>query len=133
MKRKQGVSLIVLSITILVMVILASATIITLENSGIIGRSKNAVSTQQKKEEMTRLTVIKNGVLTDNLGTITVAQYVAELDKKGVIDGTEKTDDNGNTVVKTTTGIEVYIRQNGDNDLIISFETITPENEEDGE
>jgi hypothetical protein len=127
MQKKKGISLIVLSITILVMVILASAAIITLENSGIIGRSKNAVSSQQKSEEMTRLVVLKNGVLTDNLGTITVAEYVAELDKKGIIDGTTTTDEYGSTVVKTTSGIDVYIRQNGTSDLTISFEQITGE------
>ena len=41
MQNKKGVSLIVLSITILVMAILAATAIIALEDSGIIGRSKN--------------------------------------------------------------------------------------------
>ena len=75
--RKQGVSLIVLSITILVMAILAATVIIALEDSGIIGRSKNTVSKQNQQEEYTRLMVIKNGILTDNLGTITVDEYIA--------------------------------------------------------
>ena len=39
MKRKQGISLIVLVITTIVMIILASAVIITLTNTGIIGRA----------------------------------------------------------------------------------------------
>ena len=56
---KKGISLIVLSITILVMAILAATAIIALENSGIIGRSKNTVSKQNQQEEYTRLQVIK--------------------------------------------------------------------------
>ena len=41
--NKQGISLIVLVITIIVMVILAGAIILTLNNSGIIGRASEAV------------------------------------------------------------------------------------------
>ena len=125
MKNKKGVSLIVFSITILVMVILAAAAVITLENSGIIGRSKTAVTSQQKAEEMTRLQVIKNGVLTDKLGEITIADYVAELDKKGVITGTSEELEGGIVKVKTTTGLDVYIRQDVTTDLVISFEELS--------
>ena len=43
MKEKQGISLIVLVITIIVMTILAGAIILTLNNSGLIERASNAV------------------------------------------------------------------------------------------
>ena len=43
MQKKKGISLIVLVITIIVMVILAGAIILTLINSGIIGRASEAV------------------------------------------------------------------------------------------
>lgn len=43
MKKKQAISLIVLVITIIVMFILAGAIVLTLNNSGIIGRASGAV------------------------------------------------------------------------------------------
>ena len=51
--------MIVLSITILVMAILAATAIIALEDSGIIGRSKNTTTKQNEQQEYTRLQVIK--------------------------------------------------------------------------
>ena len=122
---KKGISLIVLSITILVMAILAATAIIALEDSGIIGRSKNTVSKQNQQEEYTRLQVIKNGILTDNLGEITVDEYITELKSQGMIENDVTTNEYGNKVVTTKSGIEVYIHQNGESDLTISFEKIT--------
>ncbi len=52
MQKKKGISLIVLVITIIVMVILAGAIILTLNNSGIIGKASEAV-------EETNLTTTK--------------------------------------------------------------------------
>ena len=124
MQKKHGVSLIVLSITILVMAILAATAIIALEDSGIIGRSKNTVSTQNRNEEYTRLQVIKNGILTDNLGEIAVEEYISELQSKGIIQGTVTTDEYGNKKVQTQSGLDVYIAQDGQSNLKISFEQI---------
>ncbi len=50
MKRKQGISLIVLVITIIVMIILAAAVVITLSNTGIIGRANEAVDATNYKQ-----------------------------------------------------------------------------------
>ncbi|MBR6689046.1 MAG: type II secretion system protein [Clostridia bacterium] len=50
MKRKQGISLIVLVITIIVMIILASAVVITLSNNGIINRADEAVDKTSKSQ-----------------------------------------------------------------------------------
>ncbi len=50
MKRKQGISLIVLVITIIVMIILAAAVVITLNNTGIIGRANEAVDATNYKQ-----------------------------------------------------------------------------------
>ena len=44
MKNKEGISLIVLVITIIVMIILAASVVITLSNSGIINKASDAVS-----------------------------------------------------------------------------------------
>ena len=41
-RRKRGISLIVLVITIIVMIILATAIILSLSNSGIIGKANKA-------------------------------------------------------------------------------------------
>ena len=122
MQKKKGISLIVLSITILVMAILAATAIIALEDSGIIGRSKNTITNQQKNEEYTRLQVIKNGILTDNLGEITVDEYIAELKLQGVIEDVVTISAKGNKVVKTKSGLEVYINQDGNSNLKISYE-----------
>ena len=126
MQKKQGISLIVLSITILVMAILAATAIIALEDSGIIGRSKNTVSKQNQQEEYTRLQVIKNGILTDNFGEITVDEFIEELKSQGVIEETITTDEYGSTVVKTKLGFDVYISQDGEENVKISFEQIIP-------
>ena len=53
MKTKQGISLIVLVITIIVMIILASSVIITLSNSGIIGKATDAVTEYNLKQMQT--------------------------------------------------------------------------------
>ncbi len=125
MQKRRGVSLIVLSITILVMAILAATAIIALEDSGIIGRSKNTTNKQNQQQEYTRLQVIKNGVLTDNLGVITIEEYIHELKNKGIIEDTVITS-NGNKIVTTKSGLEVYLKQDGKNNINISFEEIQP-------
>ena len=50
MKKKKGISLIVLVITIVVMIILAGAVIINLNNSGIIDRAKEGVVNYSENE-----------------------------------------------------------------------------------
>ena len=50
MKRKQGISLIVLVITIIVMIILAASVVLTLSNTGIISRASEAVEKTNIKE-----------------------------------------------------------------------------------
>ena len=50
MKRKQGISLIVLVITIIVMIILAAAVVITLSNTGIINKANQAVDKTNEKQ-----------------------------------------------------------------------------------
>ena len=88
MRNKRGISLIVLVITIIVMVILTGAVVMTLENTGITNQSKKAKNKTNYAQEITRLEVMKNGILTDNLGKITVAEYITELTNKGIIEGT---------------------------------------------
>ena len=122
-KKKRGISLIVLSITILVMAILAATAIISLEDSGIIGRSKNTVNKQNYTEEYTRLQVIKNGILTEKLGIITVDEYIAELMNKGLIETGITTNGDGSKSVTTKLGFVANIIQDGESNLIISLGT----------
>ena len=126
MKKRKGISLIVLSITILVMAILAATVIIALEDSGIIGRSKNTVKNNNYVDEYTRLAVIKNGILTDNLGTITVDEYITELQNKGIIESSIITNADGSKTVTTKTGFTVVVSQNGTSDLGIVIDGYTP-------
>ncbi len=121
--NKKGISLIVLSITILVMAILAATAIIALEDSGIIGRSKNTTAKQNYNEEYTRLQVIKNGILTDNLGEITVDEYITELSNKGLIESGITTNADGSKTVTTKTGFTLNIKQDGESNLILSLGT----------
>jgi type II secretory pathway pseudopilin PulG len=50
MKRKQGISLIVLVITIIVMIILAASVVLTLNNTGIITKANDATSISDRKQ-----------------------------------------------------------------------------------
>ncbi len=123
--KKKGISLIVLSITILVMAILAAAVIISLENSGIIGRAKSTTTSQNYADEYTRLMVIKNGILTDNLGTITVEEYINELKSKGIIEDAVIDNGDGTKTITTKSGFEVIIGQSGASDLDIVIDGYT--------
>ncbi len=118
---KKGISLIVLVITIIVMTILATAVIVTLENTNLTNKSKTAVNKNNYAQEITRLEVIKNGILTDNLGKITIAEYIAELTNKGIIVGTVTDNANGSKTFTTDTGAEVTVTQNGSRDLLIEI------------
>ena len=126
MKNKKGISLIVLSITILVMAILAATAIIALEDSGIIKRSRDTVASNNYADEYTRLVVIKNGILTDNLGTITVEEYITELQNKGVIETSRINNADGSITVTTKTGFDITLSQNNFSDLSIVIDGYTP-------
>ena len=121
MRMKKGISLIVLVITIIVMVILAGAVIITLENTDLIKHPKQATNKTNYSQEITRLEVLKNGILTDNLGKITLEEYVAELTNKGMIEGTPVDNADGSKTVKMTSGAEVKLTQDGPRNILIEI------------
>ena len=123
MNRKNGVSMIVLSITILVMAILAATAIISLEDSGIIGRSKTTVTKQNYLQEFERLQTVKNGMLANNFGEITVADYIQELRDKGIIEAGEQTNPDDSITVVTKTGMVANLLQDGESNIIISLGT----------
>ena len=76
MKRKQGISLIVLVITIIVMIILAASVVITLSNAGIINKASEAtdVTNLQQVQQLATLTW-SDGFL-DNLRGDDLRDYV---------------------------------------------------------
>ncbi len=57
MQKKKGISLIVLVITIIVMIVLAGAIVLTLSNSGIINKSSEAVFKQNVRNYQTELSL----------------------------------------------------------------------------
>ena len=128
MRMKKGISLIVLVITIIVMVILAGAVIITLENTNLIKHSKQATNKTNYAQEITRLEVLKNGILTDNLGKITLEEYVAELTNKGMIEGTPVDNADGSKTFTTDTGAEVTVKQDGPRNILIEIAGHTESN-----
>ncbi len=58
-KQRQGISLIVLVITIIIMIILAGAIILTLNNSGIIGRAEEAREANDKASAKEYVTMLR--------------------------------------------------------------------------
>ena len=128
MQKKKGISLIVLVITIIVMTILAAAVIISLENTGMVQHSKQATNKTNYAQELTRLEVMKNGILTDNLGKITLEEYVAELTNKGMIEGTPVDNADGSKTVKMTSGAEVKLTQDGPRNILIEIDGYTEGN-----
>ena len=102
MKIKQGISLIVLVITIIVMVILAGAIVLTLNNSGIIDKASEAVdatnyATVKELTQMAWAEAYANGAKTQ-------AEFQAAVDK-ALEDNKVDTDRYG--IIVTTNGVEV--------------------------
>lgn len=62
MKKQNGITLIALVITIIILLILAGITIASLQNSGMFGKSKNAVNSYKnsENEEQVRLNEYEN-------------------------------------------------------------------------
>ena len=62
MKKQNGITLIALVITIIILLILAGITIASLKNSGMFGKSRNAVNSYKnsENEEQVRLNEYEN-------------------------------------------------------------------------
>ncbi len=82
MKRKQGISLIVLVITIIVMIILAASVVITLSNVGIIGKASDAITTTDLKNIQQEAEVVK---LLEFGNNITMNGHQARMNKNILI------------------------------------------------
>jgi len=107
MQKKKGISLIVLVITIIVMIILASAILISLSNSGIIGKANEAVKASDLKAVQNVAALAWAEAYLDKKSAIEIESYVrAELADYGVTDATHiiRFNDNGVEVLEYTLG-----------------------------
>ncbi len=101
MQKKQGISLIVLVITIIVMIILAASVVITLSNTGIINRASEAVglTNEAAVQDMAAL-IWADAYMNNKRGTELVSEVTTKLGEQGV------TADKWNITV-TDTGVSV--------------------------
>ena len=102
MQRKNGVSLIVLVITIIVMIILASAIILALSNTGIMDRAEEAVDATNKQQLQAIAT------LGWSEAYLSGARTEAEL-KAGVVAALEENGLNASEygIIVTTKGVDI--------------------------
>ena len=122
MNSKNGFTFVALVITVLVMIILATVTIWSLENTEIINKSEGAVDEQNLQTEQERLDVAKGEVLVANGGKITVEKYVAKLIKEGITTESQVTDGtNGVKTVVTDMGYVVIIEPKGSDDIKVTI------------
>ena len=105
MKKKQGISLIVLVITIIVMIILAASVVITLSNTGVINRASQAVDLTNERQVQDLATMIWAEAYLDKTKTDTIEKIVKDkLAEQGITD--EKWD-----IVVSTTGVSVTTKK----------------------
>ena len=85
MRRKQGISLIVLVITIIVMIILAASVVIALSNTGIINRASQAVNLTDEAsvQDLAALTWA-DAFMDDLRGEALVTEVTNKLSEQGV-------------------------------------------------
>ncbi len=101
MQKKQGISLIVLVITIIVMIILAASVVITLSNTGVINRASQAVDLTNEAAVQDLAALTWADAYMDNLrGQDLIDKVTEELEEQGV------TADKWNITV-TDTGVTV--------------------------
>ena len=85
MQKKQGISLIVLVITIIVMIILAASVVITLSNTGVINRASQAVdlTNEAAVQDLAALTWA-DAYMSNKRGTDLVNEVTTKLGEQGV-------------------------------------------------
>ena len=85
MQKKQGISLIVLVITIIVMIILAASVVITLSNTGVINRASQAVdlTNEAAVQDLAALTWA-DAYMNNKRGTELINEVTTKLGEQGV-------------------------------------------------
>ena len=109
--NKKGISLIVLVITIIVMLVLAGAIIVTLTNNGIIGRAKDARDKTNLNEVKEAANLLWSEAFLNNI-----------RDQEGLEDAVingltaQKVDTTKYTITVTTNGVTVELKDDGEDD-----------------
>ena len=113
-KKNNGITLIALVITIIVLLILAGVTIATLTGeNGILTRASDAAEQTEVAEEKEAIGVAYAGVLADNNGAgVSAGELQDELEKNGY-KATVTDKGNGTFTVKFETGREYTINADG--------------------
>ena len=113
-KKNNGITLIALVITIIVLLILAGVTIATLTGeNGILTRASDAAEQTEVAEEKEAIGVAYAGVLADNNGTgVSADELQEELEKNGY-KATVTDNGNGTYTVKFESGREYTINADG--------------------
>ena len=99
--NKKGISLIVLVITIIVMIILASAIILSLDNTGIMDRAEQAVDASDIKQVQTYASTVWAEAYLDG------ARTKADL-KTAVLDGLKDIDTSNYLIIVTQKGVDIF-------------------------
>ena len=106
MKKRQGVSLIVLVITIIVMIILAASVVITLSNTGIINRANKAINLTNEKQVQDLAALIWTEEYTKMLEVGNVDEIILENNVKGRLLANGINEDNW-TIIVTSKGTTI--------------------------
>ena len=109
-KRKSGISLIVLVITIIVMIILAAAVILSLTSSGIIGRANSAVDKTNLAQVQTLAQTIWSEIYLENLEGANL-DYETEVPKRL---GEQKIDTTKYNINADASGVTVTLKGSGE-------------------
>lgn len=128
MNKKSGVSVLALSVAIVIMAILATTAIMSLEETGVVDTSKIAVRASNKDAVAERLEVLKNTYITNHFGNITINKYVEMLIDEGEIVESAIVNADGSQTVKTVTDYIVTLIQDGEANLIIDVEGLNKTN-----
>ena len=122
-QKNQGITLIALVITIIVLLILAGTVIyLGLEDDGLFKRAQDSTliyGVERVKEEME---IVKGNVLIDNLGKLNKDDFFDGLIDEGIVESKDDIIDNGDNTYDVTTKedyvFEIIIKDDGNIDII---------------
>lgn len=104
------------------MIILAGASIISLNSSKIIPKSQETVNLQNIQAEKEKFESIRVELLSKSSNSVTIDQYINLLKVRGLIEDIVTTNTDGSKSVTTKTGNIVKIEQIGDKNIKATFE-----------
>lgn len=124
LKKRKGITLIALVITIIILLILAGVTLnLTLGENGLIEKTKQTQKKHSLESERERLELVKATVAMNNNREVTVDKYIEQLIKEKIILEEDVVDiGNGSKDVVTDNGYNVNIAPKGEKDVIITIE-----------